>query len=422
MAAAFNMEDLDGGLAADFDSNLTGLGAELGTAAYNMSEVLAVFKQEEEEEGGFQYILCAATSPAVKLSEEALTYLNQGQSYELKVKKLGNTHAYQGKLLKMSPYLMECYSFMCYIFVDVPLSYGMLQFTRSPSALNAVEFIWDPTKESTGVFIQVHCISTEFTAKKHGGEKGVPFRIQVDTLLHSGDTDTHIHSGSCQIKVFKPKGADRKHKTDREKMEKRSDRDKYQPSYEYTVLTSCSLQPPLAESPRYDPTDSFNSSYDASVGSTASTPKAVDASVVVVDDVDSGGLTEPLSPDATILQTSEWLQRNRFGAYRKLFQNFAGGDLLRLNRDDLIQILGPADGIRLNNALQERTFYHAIYLDHPTAEEMRSKVSILYNVPVTKISHIVRQAPSGIRMIQNIQDESSFSIEALKGKSDNYNV
>lgn len=26
---------------------------------------------------------------------------------------------------------------------------------------------------------QVNCISTEFTPKKHGGEKGVPFRIQV---------------------------------------------------------------------------------------------------------------------------------------------------------------------------------------------------------------------------------------------------
>lgn len=28
----------------------------------------------------FQYILCAATSPAVKQQEESLTYLNQGSS------------------------------------------------------------------------------------------------------------------------------------------------------------------------------------------------------------------------------------------------------------------------------------------------------------------------------------------------------
>ena len=32
----------------------------------------------------------------------------------------------------------------------------------------------------------------------------------------------------------------------------------------------------------------------------------------------------------------------------------AGADLLRLSRDDLIQICGLADGIRLNNALQSK--------------------------------------------------------------------
>lgn len=38
----------------------------------------------------FQYILGAATSVAMKMNEESLTYLNQGQSYEIKVKKLGD--------------------------------------------------------------------------------------------------------------------------------------------------------------------------------------------------------------------------------------------------------------------------------------------------------------------------------------------
>jgi len=50
---------------------------------------------------------------------------------------------------------------------------------------------------------------------------------------------------------FQPKGADRKQKTDREKMEKRTphEKEKYQPSYETTILTEvgCSLarQPAL---------------------------------------------------------------------------------------------------------------------------------------------------------------------------------
>lgn len=52
------------------------------------SDVLAlpIFKQEdsslplddETKNPPFQYVMCAATSPAVKLHDETLTYLNQG--------------------------------------------------------------------------------------------------------------------------------------------------------------------------------------------------------------------------------------------------------------------------------------------------------------------------------------------------------
>lgn len=54
-------------------------------------------------------------------------------------------------------------------------------------------------------FPQVHCISTEFTMRKHGGEKGVPFRVQIDTFRENenGEYTEHLHSASCQIKVFK---------------------------------------------------------------------------------------------------------------------------------------------------------------------------------------------------------------------------
>ena len=52
---------------------------------------------------------------------------------------------------------------------------------------------------------QVHCISTEFTPRKKGGEKGVPFRLQIDTFK-PGDKELppeHLHSAGCLIKVFK---------------------------------------------------------------------------------------------------------------------------------------------------------------------------------------------------------------------------
>ncbi|NXO65246.1 TF2L1 protein, partial [Phainopepla nitens] len=124
--------------------------------------------------------------------------------------------------------------------IDIPLSVGILDPRASPTQLNTVEFLWDPSKRASA-FIQVHCISTEFTPRKHGGEKGVPFRVQIDTFRQNenGEYTEHLHSASCQIKVFKPKGADRKQKTDREKMEKKTtqEKEKYQPSYETTILT-----------------------------------------------------------------------------------------------------------------------------------------------------------------------------------------
>lgn len=50
----------------------------------------------------FQYVLAAATSIATKVNEESLTYLNQGQPYEIKMKKLGDLSNFRGKLLRVS--------------------------------------------------------------------------------------------------------------------------------------------------------------------------------------------------------------------------------------------------------------------------------------------------------------------------------
>ena len=65
-----------------------------------------------------------------------------------------------------------------------------------PTQLNVLTFRWDPTRD-TGVFIKVNCISTEFTPKKHGGEKGVPFRLQVET--YTDDSGTSISAGKTIV-------------------------------------------------------------------------------------------------------------------------------------------------------------------------------------------------------------------------------
>ncbi|XP_059139471.1 transcription factor CP2-like isoform X2 [Physella acuta] len=466
--------DIDGGLAADFDGSLSGLGTELGTASYNMSEALLalpVFKQENLE-NGFQYILGAATSPAVKMNEETLTYLNQGQSYEIKLKKLGDLSELQGKYLRsivkvlfhdrrlqfMEKEQIDSWKQMRpgerILDIDIPLSYGLVNVNLDPVRLNQLEFIWDPTKE-TGLYVRVHCISTEFTAKKHGGEKGVPFRIQVETYTNTDEAKL-LHAASCQIKVFKPKGADRKHKTDREKMEKRSEveKEKYQPSYECTVLTEVPKDQILQANTSYNKTQSLTSSFaelncTASPNPSISPPQSTTPHTPLPfshtqthEPVDV--LSGPLSSDAQAADVAQWLHYHRFSNYVRVFQNFSGADLLRLSRDDLIQICGLADGIRLDNALQARnirprltiyicqepeSIYHALYMDTLVLEEFKVKLSSLFGIQTQQIGDIYMQGPSQIHIlltddvIQNTQDQARFVVEGMKDESgDKYRI
>ncbi|XP_053327229.1 transcription factor CP2-like protein 1 [Spea bombifrons] len=459
---------------------------------------LPLFKQEESQINPeadaklppFQYVLCAATSPAVKLHEETLTYLNQGQSYEIRLldnRKLGEFQELNTKYVKSIIRVVFHDRRLQYtehqqlegwrwsrpgdriLDLDIPLSVGILDHKSSPTQLNTVEFLWDPLKR-TSAFIQVHCISTEFTPRKHGGEKGVPFRVQIDTFKQneSGEYTEHLHSASCQIKVFKPKGADRKQKTDREKMEKRTalEKEKYQPSYDTTILTECSPWPDLP----YPPNNS-SSSYSGSPTSfsiidgncSPPLPPPVEPPPPRNDKVAAGFQNEVwnqddkrkyLVPSASILDVQQWLQRNRFPQYCRLFSSFSGADLLKMSREDFVQVCGPADGIRLFNAVKGRNVrprltvyvcqepdqnrshlqhkrdagdnamcvYHAIYLEELTALELMEKIANLYSISPQQINQVYRQGPTGIHvvvsteMVQNFQDESCFIINTLKAE------
>ncbi|XP_074219572.1 transcription factor CP2-like protein 1 isoform X2 [Camelus bactrianus] len=474
---------------------------------------LPIFKQEEpqlspENEARLpplQYVLCAATSPAVKLHEETLTYLNQGQSYEIRLlenRKLGDFQDLNTKYVKSTIRVVFHDRRLQYtehqqlegwrwsrpgdriLDIDIPLSVGILDPRASPTQLNAVEFLWDPSKRASA-FIQVHCISTEFTPRKHGGEKGVPFRVQIDTFKQNenGEYTEHLHSASCQIKVFKPKGADRKQKTDREKMEKRTaqEKEKYQPSYETTILAECSPWPDVA----YQVTSASPPSYSGSPSSfglgegNSSPTHPVEAPPVGSDVSVCGGapgachpagrapLTaslcpQHLLPSASTQDAQQWLHRNRFSQFCRLFASFSGADLLKMSREDLVQICGPADGIRLFNAIKGRSVrpkmtlyvcqeleqsraslqqkrdgsgdpslcvYHAIFLEELTALELVEKIANLYSISPQHIHRVYRQGPTGIHvvvsneMVQNFQDESCFILSTLKAESnDGYHV
>ncbi|XP_073862978.1 alpha-globin transcription factor CP2 isoform X13 [Macaca fascicularis] len=409
-------EVIESGLVQDFDASLSGIGQELGAGAYSMSDVLAlpIFKQEEsslppDNENKilpFQYVLCAATSPAVKLHDETLTYLNQGQSYEIRMldnRKLGELPEINGKLVKSIFRVVFHDRRLQYtehqqlegwrwnrpgdriLDIDIPMSVGIIDPRANPTQLNTVEFLWDPAKR-TSVFIQVHCISTEFTMRKHGGEKGVPFRVQIDTFKENenGEYTEHLHSASCQIKVFKPKGADRKQKTDREKMEKRTphEKEKYQPSYETTILTECSPWPEITYV-NNSPSPGFNSSHSSfSLGE---------------------GMVRPR---LTIYVCQESLQLREQQQQQQQQQQ---------KQED-----GDSNG----------TFfvYHAIYLEELTAVELTEKIAQLFSISPCQISQIYKQGPTGIHvlisdeMIQNFQEEACFILDTMKETNDSYHI
>uniref|UniRef100_A0A8C8BXN2 Grh/CP2 DB domain-containing protein n=1 Tax=Oncorhynchus tshawytscha TaxID=74940 RepID=A0A8C8BXN2_ONCTS len=301
----------------------------------------------------FQYVLCAATSPAVKQQDETLTYLNQGQSYEIRM--------VNRKLVYIVHVVFHDY---------IPLSVGVVKPRAHSLQHTTVKFLWDPVK-NTSVFIQVNCISTELTPRKHGGEKGVPFRIQIDTFTPNkhGEYLEHVHFSSCQVEVFKTKGADSYHSSP----------------------TSCSF------------TESNSS---------------------------------PIQQGELILSGCS----SEFPPFCRIIYTFSGADLLKMSREDLIQICGLADGIQLFNAIKG-----SLFLWNPLCMCIQPRLTIyvcqqqdlfppmstlsFYNVTPQQISHIYRQGPTGIHvlvsdeMVQNFTEETSFVISTLKYENnDGYHV
>ena len=425
--------------------------SELDTNGSNAASTVAPLET-------FQYILAASTSIATKQNEPSITYLNQSQAYELRMKKLGDLSSYRVKRL------LKCVLRICFherrlqymeaeqlaewsakhtgeriIDADLPLSYGVTELTRDAQNINSLSFKWDPTRD-TGVFIKVNCISTEFTPKKHGGEKGVPFRLQVETY----DNESRIHAAGCILQVFKLKGADRKHKQDRDKISKRpqAEQEKYAPSFECTVLTD--LQPEhiyvpanlsRPESPSIvstaNPTEVIRVETPVHTKQTTTALKRVDSDP---SSLNSSQITEVfgLNIDNALnpSQVSAWLSANRFGSYVTNFRNFNGRDLLRLSREETIALCGPGDGIRLYNCMhaaysppkatwyvgskEEENFYNALYLEEMSVNEVLKKLSDAFGLEHGLLTRAFFIGPKGIyvkftdNVVRNTKHESVF--------------
>jgi hypothetical protein len=207
--------------------------------------------------------------------------------------------------------------------IDGNSSDGTVDVRVSEMYTNAAEIIWNGNTGAS-IFFRCNCTSTAFAPHKHGGEKGIHMRFQIDTFefnsnfvsnnnnkngnsslsINCNQTDlqsssstsilsppnsasspiqTHkfnvkedidqnvqrlptpssltdysnwVHSCSsyCRIQLFRLKGAQRKLKTDRNKIEKLNPSDlrrRYQPSSKITLLYNgpfdplYSMMPPL---------------------------------------------------------------------------------------------------------------------------------------------------------------------------------
>jgi len=420
----------------------------------------------EEEESRFQYILAAPTSIQTKPGDPSLTYINQGQSYEIKIKKLGDISGhYKKKWLRSTIRICFHERRLQYIEqeqiaewsrshpnerileIDMPLSYGIADVKQDSSNLSCVSFLWDPTRE-TGIFIKVHCISTEFTPKKHGGERGVPFRLQIETFNSDG-SNSRLHAGACILQVFKLKGADRKHKQDREKISKRPD--KFSPQYECTVLADLSVDNIYIPNSRgVSPAQSDNevggtnttlpsglTSYNSSQSSGSSSVISINSAANIVSNgkeespirtlVSPSGIAPVVSTgqppgdsktwkkilpqNAPVDTTAGWLAYNRYGQYVKTFNNFDARDLLRLSKDELSQMIGLTDGIRLHNDLHmlpvsprltlylarlHDQLFHPVLLQEVTLAELSNKIVEIAELATNSISRIVLEGPNKI--------------------------
>jgi len=393
-----------------------------------ISSVVQSVPSYEDADSNFQYVLTAPTSIATKVGEPSLTYINQGQSYELKIKKLGDlSNHYKKKWLRSTIRICFHERRLQYIEseqiaewarshpnerildIDMPLSYGIGDVRQEYDQLNQVSFSWDPTRE-TGVFIKVHCISTEFTPKKHGGERGVPFRLQVETWFN----DARVHAAACILQVFKLKGADRKHKQDREKLQKRTtvEQEKYSQQYECTVLTDLSVDsiyipPSRGISPVQSDNETMvpvkqqvSSQVKASSlpPSTSTSSKDVSSRVCWVTPTqpsDNKSWRRDLPTNAAADTTAGWLSYHRYSEHLKTFQNCDAQDLLRFTKLELIQIMGTIDGIRLFNDLhmapvaprlviyvaqKEDDVFNPILLKDVTAAELAKSLASTFKI------------------------------------------
>ena len=138
-----------------------------------------------------------------------------------------------------------------------------------------------------------------------------------------------------------------------------------------------------------------------------------------------------LTSRASVHETLRWLRSNHFNTHLTKFSNYSGGDLLRLSRNDLKDLIGATDGIRLHNALQNKavtsklcvyvmlegtpnSVYQAIYLETLTYRELVGKICCTFSLNPNSVVGVQKSGPGGINIcvtdevVRHLENDTCF--------------
>ena len=400
-----------------------------------LSSPLASLSPNSLTQPQFEFILKASTASSSKVNEETTTYLNQDQHYEIKFRSHNHSSSssssdnsypfvyrsilrlcFWNKTLQNQEYelmqrWMNEYHLLSLFDIDMNLTYGVLSIIRSKQVPNAIEIVWD-TSTTASLCIRFKCTSTDFAHKRHGGEKGFPLRIQIDTYETNHVNVKHLYSCCCKIQLFRLKGAQRKTKADRIKIEKlnHGQRRQYQTPAEYTILQPCAVSPLYTLdllSLSYLPDDLSDICMQSTLTTDSITLRnqnCKNMNEAQNNNVDYPSLsllnmkstsTELQNDTITVQSSNEdvlnWLNRHNFSSVINQFQHYTGVDILRLTKNDTRRICNDDDSIsiRLCHHLNQTIIaplkilyikianahaYSALYLHALTRQELEVKL------------------------------------------------
>lgn len=149
------------------------------------------------------------------------------------------------------------------------------------------------------------------------------------------------------------------------------------------------------------------------------------------DTYNANQLTQFSSPD----ETSRWLTIHRFEKYLDVFSRFSGSDMLRMSREDLMQICGQADGIRLHNALhlkpiapklklyvcrENALIFNAVFLQSHSHTELVQQLCSMVALNPDQVKAVYMEGPQSIHIqisdevLRHVEEDSMFSLSVLQ--------